>query len=61
MRRPSSPAAPAPRARSLRLRLALWLALPLAVYVGADGWLDLAAARHNADVVHFHASTRPRR
>jgi two-component system sensor histidine kinase TctE len=25
------------------------------VYVGADGWLDLAAARHNADVVHFHA------
>lgn len=55
MRRSSSPAEPASRARSLRLRLALWLALPLAVYVGADGWLDLAAARHNADVVHFHA------
>ena len=43
------------RARSLRARLVLWLALPLVVYVAADGWLDLAAARHNADLVHFHA------
>ncbi|CAJ0878397.1 sensor histidine kinase [Ralstonia flatus] len=47
---------PAPaRAHSLRARLVLWLALPLVVYVAADGWLDLAAARHNADLVHFHA------
>ena len=51
-----APAQSAPaRARSLRARLVLWLALPLVVYVAADGWLDLAAARHNADLVHFHA------
>jgi len=49
-------AAPATsRARSLRARLVLWLALPLVIYVAADAWLDLAAARHNADLVHFHA------
>jgi two-component system sensor histidine kinase TctE len=45
----------AQRARSLRARLVLWLALPLVIYVAADAWLDLAAARHNADLVHFHA------
>ena len=56
-RRPDpAPAQAAPaRARSLRARLVLWLALPLVVYVAADSWLDLAAARHNADLVHFHA------
>ncbi|MCO5400912.1 sensor histidine kinase [Ralstonia soli] len=57
MHRPPNPEPPAARSRtrSLRARLVLWLALPLVVYVAADGWLDLAAARHNADQVHFHA------